>query len=117
MDAKESGFAELRLTGALFEGGRGQITQPGLEALTVVKQFNVFGDLSDGLLVGLEPARVDEFGFQGTPEALDGGVVVTVAAPGHGRLETALVEAAIFAGLTTLTRKPCAAKHSASGTL
>ena len=36
MDAKESGFAELRLTEALFEGGRGQITQPGLEALTII---------------------------------------------------------------------------------
>lgn len=86
MEANESRFAGLRLIEALFEGGGGQIVQPGLDALAVIKQLDVFGDLIDGLLAGLEPARVDEFGFQGAPEAFDGGVVVAVATPGHGRL-------------------------------
>jgi len=37
VDAKESDFIGLRLIEALFEGGGGQIAQPGLKALTVVK--------------------------------------------------------------------------------
>ena len=46
-----------------------------------VKQFDVVGDLPDRLLTGFEPALVDEFDFQGSLEGLDGGVIVTVAAP------------------------------------
>ena len=57
MDANESGFAGLRLLEALLEGDWRQIVQPSLEALAVVKQLDVFGDLIDRLLAGLEKRR------------------------------------------------------------
>jgi len=63
---------------------------------------NVFGDLGDGLLAGFKAVLMDECGFQGTPEALDGGVVVTIAAPGHGELEAVLVQAPLVVPSTIL---------------
>ena len=47
--------------------------------------FDVVEDFGFGLAVSGEVAAVDQFDFQGAPEAFHGGIVVTISSPTHGR--------------------------------
>ena len=59
-------------------------------ALAVVERFNVIEDLPAGLGAGGKAMAIDQFQFEGGPEAFHGGVVITVAAAAHGGELTAL---------------------------
>ena len=50
-----------------------------MEALAVVAGFDVIEDGGAGLGVGGEVTAVDQFQFEGAPEACHGGIVVAVA--------------------------------------
>ena len=52
-------------------------------ALAIVEAFNVIKDLSARLGAGSEIVAVNEFQFEGAPEAFHGGVVITVAFATH----------------------------------
>lgn len=54
-----------------------------MEALGVIKVFDVFVDGGAGVGQISEGAAVDQFGFEGAPEGFHGGVVVAVAAAAH----------------------------------
>jgi len=53
----------------LGKSDRRQIAQSRLLSNAVVKDFNVFGDFLFGLLTGEETLMMDQFVFQGAPEA------------------------------------------------
>ena len=55
-----------------------------MAALAVVEDFDEVEDLEFGVSVAGEPAAVDQFQFEGTPEAFHCGVVVAVAPAAHG---------------------------------
>jgi len=72
----------------LCKYGRGQVAKSGMPALAVVKYFDVLAYRRLGLRTRRIAPVMDEFILQAPPEALDGGVVVTVALPRHGGHQT-----------------------------
>ncbi len=73
-----------------FELVWGKEVESAVEALAIVAGLNVIKDGGLGLGVRGEVTSVDEFDFEGAPEAFHGGVVVAVALPAHGRKELGL---------------------------
>ena len=67
-----------------FEVNWGKIVQGAVSALAIVKAFDEFKDVLAGLGAGGELAAVNQFEFEGAPEAFHGGVVVAVAFAAHG---------------------------------
>lgn len=67
----------------LFEIHRGLVIEGAVEAEWVVKVFDVLVDGGAGVGEVAEGAAVDQFGFEGAPEGLHGGIVVAVAAGAH----------------------------------
>ena len=55
-----------------------------MEALGIVKAFDVIEDFGAGLLVGGELPAIDQLPFEGAPEAFHGGVVVAITLAAHG---------------------------------
>src|SRR5271170_4166463 len=74
------------------------VTQRTVGALAIVEGFDVIEDLSSSLGSGLEGAAVNQFQFEGAPEAFHGGVVIAVAAAAHGGDQAGVGE-----GLTIMT--------------
>ena len=61
-----------------------------MSALAIVKAFDVIKDLAAGLRPGDEVAPVNQFGFERAPEAIHGGVVVSVAFAARGADQASL---------------------------
>ena len=55
-----------------------------MEALGVIKAFDVIEDGGAGSLVGGERPAIDEFPFEGAPEAFHVGIIVAIALAAHG---------------------------------
>ena len=55
-----------------------------MEALGIIEAFDVIEDGGACLVVVGELATIDQFPFEGAPEAFHGGIVVTVALAAHG---------------------------------
>src|ERR1035437_4805941 len=70
------------------------VTQRAMGALAIVEAFDVIEDLAARLGAGGEVAAVNEFQFEGAPEAFHGGVVVAVAFAAHGGQQAGLVQRA-----------------------
>src|ERR1035441_4345824 len=60
------------------------IIQCAVEALAIVKDFDEIEDPGAGFRAGGKATAIDEFEFEGAPEAFHGGIVVTVALAAHG---------------------------------
>ena len=58
-----------------------------MTALAVIEDFDVVEDFGSGLGSAGEIASVDQFQFEGAPEAFHGRVIVAVASAAHGRDE------------------------------
>jgi len=67
----------------VFKVHRGLIAERAVEPHPVVKDFDPVEDGSVGLGPRGEVPTMDQFAFQGAPEAFHGGVVVTVGAAVH----------------------------------
>ena len=59
-----------------------------MTALAVIEDFNVVEDFGSGVGSAGELASVDQFQFEGAPEAFHGSVVVAVTASAHGGDQT-----------------------------
>ena len=59
------------------------VIKGAVEALGVIKVFDVLVNGGAGVGQVSEGGAVDQFGFEGAPEGLHGGVVVAVAAGAH----------------------------------
>ncbi len=59
-----------------------------MTALAVIEDFDVVEDFGSGLGSAGEIASVDQFQFEGAPEAFHGSVVVAVNASAHGGDQT-----------------------------
>ena len=68
----------------MFERGWGQEGQGAVMALPIVEGSDVVEERGAGLGVVREVAAVDQFEFEGAPEAFHGGDAVAVAATAHG---------------------------------
>ena len=55
-----------------------------MKALGIIETFDVIEDGGAGLLVGGKCPAIDQFPFEGTPEAFHGGVVVAITRAAHG---------------------------------
>src|SRR5947208_11297626 len=71
-----------------FEFRWTEIAQGGVAAAPVIEPFHIGEDGTLGLLPCLKPLPMNQLGFQGGKEALDHGIVPTVARPTHGTLDT-----------------------------
>ena len=67
-----------------FELREKKASEGGVAALAVVEDLDEVEDLGSGVPVAGEPAAVDQFEFEGAPEAFHGGVAVAVAPAAHG---------------------------------
>ena len=67
-----------------FEVNWRMIIQRAMRALAIVEGFNVIEDVGARLSAGEEVTAVNEFEFEGAPEAFHGGIVVAVAFATHG---------------------------------
>ena len=63
-----------------------------MEALAVVEDFDEIEEFNLGLLAGVKGGAIDQFPFQGAPEAFHGGIVIAVARPAHGRHHACLLQ-------------------------
>ena len=55
-----------------------------MKALGIIETFDVIEDGGLGLLVSGECPAMDQFPFDGAPEAFHGGVIVAIALAAHG---------------------------------
>ena len=55
-----------------------------MKALGIIKTFDVIEDGSAGMVVSGKHPAIDQFPFEGAPEAFHGGVVVAIALAAHG---------------------------------
>src|ERR1017187_10757309 len=78
------------------------VTQCAMGALAIVKALDVIKDLAARLGAGGEVAAVNQFQFEGAPEAFHGGVVVTVAFAAHGGDQAGFTECAPVIGAGVL---------------
>src|SRR5204863_950963 len=60
------------------------ITQSAMKALAIVEGFDVIEDLTTSLGAGVEETTIDQLQLERAPEALHGGVVITIASAAHG---------------------------------
>ena len=60
------------------------VMQGAVEALAIVKDFDEIEDLGACFRAGVKATAINEFEFEGVPEAFHGGIVVTVALAAHG---------------------------------
>ena len=77
------------------------VIQGAVSAVAIVEGFDVIEDFGASLAAGSEVAAIDQFEFEGAPEAFHGGVVVAVGCAAHGGDQAGLVErlAVIGAGI------------------
>ena|ERR1051325_3333855 len=61
-------------------------------ALAVVESFDVIEEFGAGMSLILKAGAIDQFEFQGAPEALHRGVVIAIAPAAHRRDQTGLCE-------------------------
>ncbi len=54
-----------------------------MSALAIIEHFDVVEDLALSLRASIEVASVNQFEFEGAPEAFHGGIVVTVTFSTH----------------------------------
>src|SRR4051794_3188296 len=80
------------LGGLIFEVHRRKETESAVEPRAVVEDFDIFEDRQAGLGPRRESALGQKLGFEGAPEALHMGVVVTVAAAAHAGHEPRFLE-------------------------
>src|SRR5581483_4570761 len=67
----------------IFKVHRAEMAQGAVQPLTVVEALDVIEDLASRLAAGGELSAVNQFQFEGAPEAFHGGVVVAVALAAH----------------------------------
>src|SRR6187431_2850186 len=61
-----------------------------MDALAIVEGFNVVKDQEASFTASVELVAVNQFEFEGAPEAFHKGIVVTVAFAAHGGDQTRL---------------------------
>ena len=76
----------------MFIDSRGKVPQPGLYPLSVVENLNIFSNLPYRLFSGCISFMIDKLILQCAPEALHGGVVITVPFSAHGDLHMKLMK-------------------------
>ena len=54
-----------------------------MKALGIIETFDEIEDLGAGLGAGVKARAINQFQFEGAPEAFHGGIVVTVALAAH----------------------------------
>src|SRR3989442_7437237 len=60
------------------------IVQRAMSALAIVERFDVVEDLGSSAGATVKAAAIDQFQFEGGPEAFHGGIVIAVAFAAHG---------------------------------
>ena len=55
-----------------------------MKALGIIETFDVIEDGGAGFLVCGELPAIDQFPFEGAPEAFHGGIIVAIALAAHG---------------------------------
>ena len=68
------------------------VIQRAMGALAIVEGFDVIEDLAVSLGAGIKATAIDQFEFEGAPEAFHGGVIIAVAAATHGGDQAGLTE-------------------------
>jgi len=88
------------------------ISECRVEALAVIEDFDIIKQTLLGLPCGWIPFMVEQFGFQGFPETLGDGIIITVASPTHALDHLVLAEVAPKVGGRILDA-PIGMKHQA----
>ena len=58
-----------------------------MQPLAIVEHLDVIEQSGLGLLACCKPGPVNALRFQGSEEALHGGIIVTIALPAHGGID------------------------------
>ena len=78
------------------------IIQRAMGALAIVEAFDVIEDFAARLAVADKVAPINQFQFEGAPEAFHGGVVVAVAFAAHGGEQAGLAQGLAVSGAGVL---------------
>jgi len=68
-----------------FEVIRGKEIKGAMKALRIIEAFDVIEDGGACLVVIGKLPTIEQFPFEGAPEAFHGGIVVTVSLTAHGK--------------------------------
>jgi hypothetical protein len=81
---------------------RGNGNQRAMGALAIVESLDVMEDLVLSLGACVKAATIDQFEFEGAPEAFDGSIIVTVALAAHGGNQAGLAQGLAIVGAGVL---------------